>query len=70
MSLDLPYQVPSGHPLRAVTEDNHPLRREGDGAPSRAPWRRRSNALRARPDERTQDPHAMITGWWQAITRR
>jgi hypothetical protein len=69
INLDLPHQVPSGHPLRTATEDHHPLRREPETEP-RAPWRRRSNALRARSGEPAEDRHSRLAGWWHAVTRR
>lgn len=68
MSLELPFQVPSGHPLRATVESNHPMRREPEAAESGSPWRRRADALRTRPD--ADEGQGAIAGWWQSITAR
>jgi hypothetical protein len=56
--------------LRIAREDNHPLRRESETAESRAPWRRRRDAIRSRSDEPAEDGQPVATGWWQAITAR
>jgi len=69
MTLDLPFEVPSSHPLRAAVDGNHPLRREPEAAESGSPWRRRAGALRTRSDAPADDQGA-IAGWWQAITAR
>ncbi len=69
MSLDLPFQAPPSHPLRATLESNHPLRRDPEAAEPGSPWRRRADALRTRSDAPDEDQGA-IAGWWQAITAR
>lgn len=70
MTLELPYQVPSGHPLRTASPSSHPLRREPDATPARSPWRRRRDACRPRAGGAAEDQPSAIAGWWQALTAR
>jgi len=69
MTVDLPFEMPPSHPLRAAMDEDHPLRREPEAAESGSPWRRRADALRTRSDAPETD-QGSIAGWWQAITTR
>jgi len=69
MTLELPYEVPPSHPLRAAMDGNHPLRREPESTEPGSPWRRRAGALRTNSDAPDEDQGA-IAGWWQTITAR
>ncbi len=65
-SLDLPYDVPPSHPLRAATETAkcNPLRREPEPPEARSPWRRRQGSRRAAASS-SEDPSA--GAWWQRL---
>jgi hypothetical protein len=68
--LDLPYEVPSSHPLRATgTPRGNPLRREPEPAEARSPWRRRLSRRRTSQDTSTAAPRSSAD-WWQKLSRR
>jgi hypothetical protein len=64
-SLDLPYDVPPGHPLRVATEaaKGNPLRREAEQPEARSPWRRRQSSRRAAASNEASSAGA----WWQRL---
>lgn len=67
-SFDLPYEVPSSHPLRVATSTakGNPLRREPAPAAARSPWRRRLRRRRASDDPSSGRPRWSV-GWWQKL---
>jgi hypothetical protein len=69
-SLELPYEVPSSHPLRAArgTAKGNPLRRESEPA-ARSPWRRRLSRRRTSEDASSAAPR-WAADWWQKLADR
>jgi hypothetical protein len=64
--LHLPYEVPSGHPLRdAGAARGNPLRRERVPA-ARSPWRRRLARRRTGQDAASGAPR-WSAAWWQKL---
>jgi hypothetical protein len=68
LSLDLPYEVPPSHPLRAATAvaRGNPLRRAPEPAPARSPWRRRQRRRRPMPDGSPGAPSRSAI-WWRKL---
>jgi hypothetical protein len=66
-SLDLPYEVPSSHPLRAArgAATGSPLRREPEPA-ARSPWRQRLRRRPTTPGTASAEPR-WSAGWWQKL---
>jgi len=64
-SLELPYDVPPSHPLRAAREParGNPLRREPAQREARSPWRRRQSSRRTVPDTSSDAPPWFATSW-------
>jgi hypothetical protein len=71
LSFDLPYEVPSSHPLRVAAPGGrgNPLRREPEQAPARSPWRRRLRRRRT-GDEASAAAARWSAGWWQKLAER
>ena len=65
--LQLPYEVPSSHPLRTATRTpkGNPLRREPERA-VRSPWRRRLARRRTGPEASSAGARTPA-GWWQKL---
>jgi hypothetical protein len=66
--LNLPYEVPSSHPLRAAAEAprGNPLRREPEVPEARSPWRRRLSRRRTSPEEASAELHPSAA-WWRKL---
>jgi type II secretory pathway component PulJ len=67
-SLDLPYEVPSSHPLRVArgAAKGSPLRRDPEPAAARSPWRRRLSRRRTSENASSAKPR-WSAGWWQKL---
>jgi hypothetical protein len=65
--IELPYEVPSSHPLRTAraAPKGNPLRREPEPT-VRSPWRRRLFRQRTRHDASSAGPRTSA-GWWQKL---
>lgn len=66
--LELPYEVPSSHPLRTAkaTPRGNPLRRGPEPAAARSPWRRRLRKRRPGDDTASGETRP-AAGWWRKL---
>jgi hypothetical protein len=66
LSLHLPYDVPSSHPLRtAESAGGNPLRRQAKTQEPRSPWRRRLGKQRTGQDASTGSRSS--AAWWRKL---